>query len=334
MNKVYIFGAGASAGYENSELGLRSPTANDFLQKAGWLIHHEYITGELFRNLFSFLQNYYNLNESQWCTSNINIEEVLTIMDLNLKKYRDARSELIKLIYLTLYKILYGNPCPHHQSLINQLEPSDVIITFNWDLLVDNRLSSLGNRIPNYMHPFARYFVDNVWHDDIACNGGPQLLKLHGSLNWMYCEECKLSYSYIRSGKVVAGQILNPENRLLQCPECREFTLTPVIIPPTLNKSYRKWKVISAAWKHASKALEKAEEITIIGYSLPVTDFRATWLFLDSMAKRTSPLMKLTVVDKYPNGLFERYRKIFRVPERNFVGIQGEIKCLSNIAND
>lgn len=38
MNKVYILGAGASAGYDKSKVSLRSPTARDFFKKAMQLI--------------------------------------------------------------------------------------------------------------------------------------------------------------------------------------------------------------------------------------------------------------------------------------------------------
>ncbi|GAF67288.1 unnamed protein product, partial [marine sediment metagenome] len=123
-------------------------------------------------------------------------------------------------------------------------------------------------------------------------------------------------------------QIRDPEDKRLRCPACKGQT-SSVIIPPTLGKAYEVWPVINSAWQKAREALESADEITIVGYSLPVTDFKAMWLFLESVANRKEPLRKLTVVDKYPNGLFDRYKKIFRVSDRNFEGIQGEIKCLS-----
>ena len=329
MNKVYILGAGASAGYENSGVALRPPVNRNFLQITKKLIDKGKLERCHFQSFFVFLKEYYNLSEDELSTTGIDIEEVLTILDLNGKKFTEAHSELLKLIYLTLDKVLYGDPCPHHRRLIGQLNHDDVIITFNWDLLVDNLLSSPGSLMPDYTHPFARYFFDNYWHDDVACNQGPQLLKLHGSLNWMHCEHCKLNYSYIRSGKVGATQILDPQNKWLQCPDCNDFVLKPIIIPPTLKKLYKKWKVINAVWKKAGRALEEAEEITIVGYSLPVTDYQAKWLFLESIAKRKEPLRKLTVVDKYPNGLFDKYKEIFRVSDDNFEGIQGEIKCLN-----
>lgn len=335
MSKVVILGAGASAGYENSEIGLRAPTANDFLQKARQLILDGHMNADLFRNLISFLCKYYNLHESRWLTSNINIEEVLTILDLDTGKFSMAREELIKLIYLTLDKILYGDPCPHHKVIIEQFDESDTIINFNWDLLVDNiiSLSSSQNQRPDYCRDFEKIFLNEHWHDSMAISSGPKLLKMHGSLNWMYCNNCKSTYAYILSGKTGAEQIQDPHNERLKCQKCNGFKMEPVIIPPSLGKPYDKWPAIDSIWIEAANALKGAEEVAVIGYSLPVTDFKAKWLFLESVAKRTSPLRKLTVVDKYPNGLFEKYKEIFRVSDKKFEGIQGEISCLSNIAS-
>ncbi len=328
MNKVYILGAGASAGYENSEVGLRSPTARDFLAKAGQLISDNHLDRGFFENLFRFLEKYYNLRESELSQSCVDIEEVLTVLDLNEDNFFSARRELIRLIYLTLDKILYGDPCPHHKALLGGLGTGDTIINFNWDLLVDNLISKNHMQKPNYQYTFDKIFRVNNWEPDRSASDGPKLFKLHGSFNWMYCKKCEATYTFVLTGKAVADQIRDPEDERLKCLACTGQTY-PVIIPPTLSKPYEAWPVIKSAWEKAREALESAEEITIIGYSLPVTDFKAKWLFLESVAKRKEPLRKLTVIDKYPNGLFEKYKEIFRVSDDNFEGIQGEIKCLS-----
>lgn len=328
MNKVYILGAGASAGYENSEVGLRSPTARNFFAKTGQLISDNHLNRGFFENLFRFLEKYYNLKESELSQCCIDIEEVLTVLDLNEDKFSFARRELIRLIYLTLDKILYGDPCPHHKCIVDQLDNDDTIITFNWDLLVDNLISKHQAQKPDYQYTFDKIFRVGSWEPDRSVSKGPKLLKLHGSFNWMYCKKCEAAYAFVLTGKTAADQIRDPEDGRLKCPACKGQT-DPVIIPPTLSKAYEVWTVINSAWERARKSLESADEIMIIGYSMPVTDFQAKWLFLESVAKRTKPLRKLTVVDKYPNGLFGRYREIFRISDRNFEGIQGEIKCLS-----
>jgi len=228
-----------------------------------------------------------------------------------------------------LSKVLYGYSCPYHKELIDQLNPDDTIITFNWDLLVDNLISSQEGYSPNYAFEFAKTYKAEEWQNDKPETKHPKLLKLHGSLNWMYCKKCKKSYNYVLKGKVTTDTILNPEAQWLKCPGCNS-QLEPIIIPPTMNKNYEKWNIIKQIWERAHEALVVADEVTIIGYSLPVTDFRTKWLFMKVCAERTQPLNKLTVVDKYPNGLFAKYKQLFNVDDDKFEGIVGEIKCLVN----
>ena len=86
-------------------------------------------------------------------------------------------------------------------------------------------------------------------------------------------------------------------------------------------------KLLDKFWKEALTSLKNANEVIIIGYSLPVTDFRTKWLFMKSVAMRQRSLDKLTIVDKYPNNeLFEKFKSLFRIQDSNFVGMRGEIK--------
>jgi len=324
MRKVYILGSGASAGYDKSNVGLHSPTAKDFFQKFMYLIDNNYLERDQFKNLFDFLRKYYFFGESSLRNEELDIEEVLTILDLEPddSEFQQARNELIEMIFLTLNKILYGERCPYHKKLAENLEPSDTVITFNWDLLLDNVLAENANI--NYSGHFARFYRNGRW-----CNNnmytGVKLLKLHGSLNWMFCKSCRRNYCYILSGKVGADQIVNPEDPRTKCPQCAR-QMKPIIIPPTLAKQYKN-ELLDELWQEALVKLKDADEIIIIGYSLPVTDFKAKWLFMKSVAMRQNQLNKLTVVDKYLNdNLKRKFKSIFKVRNNQFNGIRGEIK--------
>jgi len=108
-----------------------------------------------------------------------------------------------------------------------------------------------------------------------------KILKLHGSLNWVKCCGCN---------KVVAWP--NPEmfrNKwLLQEDEDQvSFPLTsitkefqhcattavegPQIVPPTWNKAQYHGE-LETVWRAAANVLSDAENIFVIGYSLPETD--------------------------------------------------------------
>ena len=53
---------------------------------------------------------------------------------------------------------------------------------------------------------------------------------------------------------------------------------TPLIVPPGLFKTEHQG-AISRVWQQAAKELEGAEEIIVIGYSLPTTDFFSETFF-------------------------------------------------------
>lgn len=245
------------------------------------------------------------------------------MLDLETSKneFKMARKELLEMIFLTLNKILYGKRCPYHKKLIENLKPTDTLITFNWDLLVDNVLSERG--VPNYKGNFSAFYVDNQWQSCRYSNG-PGLIKLHGSLNWMTCKKCNKNYCYVLSGKVAADQIINPEDPKTKCPECH-VQMEPIIIPPTLAKRYAN-KLLDSLWTEALNSIKDTDEIIIIGYSLPVTDFKAKWLFMKSIAMRRRPLERLTIVDKYPNTLCDKFKDLFRITSNRFFCIKGGIK--------
>jgi len=335
MNKVYILGAGASAGYDKSKVSLCPPTSRDFFQRAMDLIddkEKESFEEQRFQNLFKYLDKYYSLKKEDLRIKDIDIEEVLTILDLETSEneFNEARRELLEMVYLTLNEILYGERCPYHKKLIENLKSTDTIITFNWDLLLDNIFSEKED-IPNYKYKFSKYYQNGKWENfnSITYSNSPALIKLHGSLNWMKCNDCEKDYCYILSGKVAADQIINPEDTKTKCPEC-DKKMEPIIIPPTLAKKYKS-KVFDELWKEALNALKDASEIVIIGYSLPITDFRVKWLFMKSVAMRKKPIEKLTLVDKYPDNLCDKYKNLFRINDDKFICIKGGIKEYTNM---
>ena len=58
---------------------------------------------------------------------------------------------------------------------------------------------------------------------------------------------------------------------------CVGHSCDPVIVPPTWNKA--EYQQIANVWKHAGLHLSEAENIIVIGYSLPETDQFFRYLF-------------------------------------------------------
>ena len=71
---------------------------------------------------------------------------------------------------------------------------------------------------------------------------------------------------------------------------------------------YGHLEAMRAVWSAFKDSVETADEIVVIGYSLPGTDLAAIEV-MKGFAKNASPCKRLFIVDK-DKGIVERYRRI------------------------
>lgn len=171
---------------------------------------------------------------------NDNINPVEFIKYVNNNKY-----PVITLNYDTLFEEL---TLKHH--IVEQKD-----VNLNHGDLYQIPIVNLHNRL-------GSNFWDNRNHQTNFCS---HLLKLHGSVNWLFSKMSNtLYYEYNL-----------PENETYL-----EMDLIPYIIPPVLDKnSLYNHQLIKSLWQKAHEYLENAEEIYIIGFSLPQTDISVKFLF-------------------------------------------------------
>lgn len=146
------------------------------------------------------------------------------------------------------------------------------LITFNYEVCLDYALH-FHNVSFNYC--LGTGVADEPQH--------LKILKLHGSLNWSLCLQCK------KVGCLTIGEFLRRRqfpvfsarqdikldfsNALGQIMHCSGGTLShdPFVAPPTWNKTQYHTQ-LESVWRAAAKELSDAENIIICGYSLPDTD--------------------------------------------------------------
>ncbi len=121
-----------------------------------------------------------------------------------------------------------------------------------------------------------------------------KLLRLHGSVNWAYCETC-ITVEPLWIGKLferspVFLDIADKQHPLHleiagaaagnagKCPKCQQPRRAPMMVPPTYSKA-RHYKQVEKVWRSATRALETAESIIVCGYSLPETDHFFRYLY-------------------------------------------------------
>lgn len=292
-NVVFILGAGASR-----QCG--APLMSDFLDVASDLLRSNAVQEKRteFERVFSAIGALQSVHSKAQLDLN-NIESIFTVLELGRVIQRvpglssseidEAIAALKKLIVKTLevtmtfptYERHIGVPQPYEEFgnllkyLYGEAFPAQTaaVISFNYDIAADMAMfrSGLG---PDYI-------IDTPRGHHLCV----PLLKLHGSLNWATEKTSKTirplhlvnyfqHYSYngfgerISSTRVPIGSQLEEYFRRHESIEVEQ---EPVIVPPSWNKAdYH--SALTDVWAAAAKHLSEAEQIFVIGYSLPETD--------------------------------------------------------------
>jgi NAD-dependent SIR2 family protein deacetylase len=151
-----------------------------------------------------------------------------------------------------------------------QTPTSVSLMTFNYDVALD------------YALHHACIAVDYCLQAEPLGEGGVELMKLHGSLNWARCSKCNQidpwplgplsGTSFLTRMNQREWATLEFVGKLRGRNHCSEpCKPDPVIVPPTWSKTEH-YREIDSVWKRAAKHLAEAETIVVIGYSLPPTD--------------------------------------------------------------
>ena len=158
------------------------------------------------------------------------------------------------------------------------------IITFNYDLGLDYSL-------------YGKKILPDYGLSDTPLTGRTATyLKLHGSLNWGRCSgnKCKkisayrqFQYTQTKAGRDYSIIPVMSKLKKQKCPHCGEpLEEDPFIVPPTWNKTAYH-EQIEVVWKKAALELKDAENIFVLGYSLPSTDLFFNYLFALGVDMRT-----------------------------------------------
>ncbi len=227
----------------------------------------------------------------------------------------EFRLRSIRPLHTTFLEALYAAGPPENVTAIS----------LNYDIIVDNAIPAVAERRGTFGLPDYGCDVATAGYRSAAKFG--TLLKIHGSLNWLYCPNCaRLDLGIAGSGRrsVKALNMLYDASFDLddryasggsQCRDCGT-RLRPVLITPTHLKDYRN-PHIARVWYEAARALRSAQRAIFIGYSMPDDDVDVIYLFKRGLAHL--PKRSITVVehasgrdaalDKHPVG--RRYRALF-----------------------
>jgi NAD-dependent SIR2 family protein deacetylase len=231
----------------------------------------------------------------------INFEELLALADET--DNAELRRALERVVYKTLERSLepvidHGRPDREYEKLIKRLVKTgeDVcMISFNYDLLLDRALTDAA-RADRLNWSYGMTFLAGINFPSYKDVENPKihLLKLHGSLNWLQCENC----GHVRLYQFMKYDDIH-RTTWPPCRFCSGNQFKPMLVAPTPVKLIP--DALQKAWETATKCLRIASDLIVIGYSFPVVDRRVRNLFLreyvvPNLSSFHRP--KLTLVDR------------------------------------
>ena len=291
-NTVLILGAGAS-----KLAGV--PLMNDFLDVARDLLILKQ-TGEYEENFKAVFEGISKLQlvHSKSQLDIQNVESVFAAFEMakTLGRFSDYSAEDIDFLVKSMQLLILGTiqttfRIPNRQHGITAPAPYEAFANYIFDVLEDRNYSQ-SIAVITFNYDMA---LDLAFHlRGVPIRYGLQsnenttalpLLKLHGSLNWVQCATCNevvpwylhdyfKKYNWHRSmmDKDIKTVTMGIGSHIKSYSHGDHLVQNePLIVPPTWNKSGH-YAAIAPVWALAAKELAEAENIFVVGYSLPQTD--------------------------------------------------------------
>lgn len=192
-------------------------------------------------------------------------------------------------------------------------KPENTIITLNYDLMAEKLIYSVldtaytnvnKNFIGFYKCPILPICLRYSREASFGFRSGnadeygeqlPRILKLHGSINWLWAGMNPTDQIYCRVG----FENIDYHRDLI-----------PYMIPPVLDKnSFYNNNILKGIWQQAYEKIAEADEIFIIGFSFPPTDLSLRYLFNSALSNNQN--VNIYVINYDSNNTQSTYKKIF-----------------------
>lgn len=281
------------------------------------------LINEMNRELAIFFQLFFDIdvdNNNLCGVTFPTFEETLGILDLaerrketlknfdleniasNSNRIRFIRQYLVLLMAKIIYDKLESSNGLHIQlvkNLVKCQELKDTIfLSSNYDILIDNALISV---FPEYTLDYGVDFsnFDEPYINDIGQWKRPRkdaikLLKIHGSLNWLYCPTCNSLTLTPKEKRVIK---LLTDFSSCKCKAC-DSVIVPIIVPPTYFKDMSN-VFLGNIWHKAEYYLRQVEHIIFCGYSFPDADIHIKYLLKRIQTNRKMKNLKVSVINHY-----------------------------------
>lgn len=302
---VVILGAGASRGASCFEgNSLTAPLDTDFFGLMQKVQHRDTRLENLIRFVREELGEGARPRMEEFFTQLEALEDFHTNLKITrgpkIKAYAtqlDQFVEAIAVFFGLIFKDDKGDrlECRYHDAIAKALYAEDVVISFNYDCLMDDALTRHANNRwdPNRSYGIGIDKGTEHWKTKVPQKGQHPhspiaLLKLHGSLSW-------------KRGAHGTGVNLVD---LRQDPYEDVARSKSEVVPPVWDKRISKDEVYKSIWKQARTALPLGPVLIVAGYSVPPTDMLSQVLMRVSASERATnrKLTHLILVNPDPEA--------------------------------
>lgn len=185
--------------------------------------------------------------------------------------------DLVDRIFSTVSGIMIkADSNPVHESIARLIKKrkSDFdfyIVTTNYDVCIEKALRKQKLK-PTY---FGMEEGDGI-----------PIVKIHGSINWFYCEGCQRVIIFNIKELKKFDKVYPTTATCLKC-----NTLTELFMIPPIAYKYVTYPPVIEIWQSAMEVLEKADIIIVIGYSFSLSDDYILRMIVNGLKKKSPPLV-------------------------------------------
>lgn len=297
---IFFFGAGFSKSLNNSYPTL-TELSNYFLDN-GFIYENEKIYKDNLEQLLTYLITPlpFKTKEDILRDEASYLEKINKISKFFIELLKTKEIDKNNKYILNLSQYINDNKC--------------TCITLNYDLLLEEILF-LTHKIDSYdvfykipikqiderKNTKSNNYGFNFYQGDFNINNNfVEIIKLHGSINW-YCDQ---AYSN--------SQIYSFMEKVDRYKDELFVDLKPLIIPPILDKTNNYNHILlRSLWKKAFKAIQKAKNIYIYGFSFPITDLSVVYLFKSALQNKQDYKIYVINTKSHIDDKKKRYNEIF-----------------------
>jgi hypothetical protein len=208
-------------------------------------------------------------------------------------------------------KAFKKQPPPWVIQFVNYIHDKELTVaTFNYDTILE-RLSE--NLIRNTgVRAIYRIPISSLYHrTGTIINGGTWgggssntyiLLKLHGSINWYFTRDGNSPGAPVYYVEIDA----DPNDESIKI---SKMGLKPLIIPPVAEKApFYGNQLVKILWAELKKAVDNADEIYCVGYSLPKSDY-TTQIFFSTVINKDGRKVYIVNMKDGSDELIKNYKE-------------------------